>query len=230
MREKRWMWVQEGKMTEDQSGASTIDWAVRHRWRPRLNSIAEAAQVLDHDRVQGRSQETGNTQNAVKHCHSGVNYENMAFCFQTIFHPLNANNKDGAFKIVFKSWILKLRRAAPVFSLRLFSCCFNSDAATWSTRGLLTITHRCLRHPVLSTALLWLQRPNSLFFFFFPISTDPVIKNDSGKQQMGRRWEKYFIINEENINYSRTSFVVPREEKKNNFFLWSSERKVRIQS
>lgn len=69
------------------------------------------------------------------------------FYFQSISHPLNANN-------VFESWILKLRRAAPVFSLTLFSCCFNSDAATWSARGLLAITHRCLRHPVLSTALL----------------------------------------------------------------------------
>lgn len=228
MREKRWMWVQEGKMTEDQSGASTIDWAVRHRWWPRLNSIAEAAQVLDHDRVQGRSQETGNTQNAVKHCHSGVNYENTAFCFQTISHPLNANNKDGAFKIVFKSWILKLRRAAPVFSLRLFSCCFNSDAATWSTRGLLAITHRCLRHPVLSTALLWLQRPNSLFFFF-PCPQIQSLKTIQANNRWDADGRSILSLMRKILTTAELHSSFPVKKKKS-FFLWSSERKGRIQS
>lgn len=75
-----------------------------------VNAIAEAAHALHHDRVQGWSQETGNTQNKVEHCHSGANYDTMTI--QSTSQHLNGNDEDGAFKIVFKSWKMKLRRVA----------------------------------------------------------------------------------------------------------------------
>lgn len=135
---------------------------------------------------------------------------------------LTALKVDRQHSAVFKSWIL--RRVAPVVSSQtVFTLTPSHDAhAAFRPTPTTVPSPSC---PVNSSALITTAK-----FTFFSMSTDLVIKNHSGKQQMGRRWAKYFIINEENINRSRTSLVVLGREKNIRVLCSSERRKVRTQS